>query len=53
MYMHVGSQGDPLPVAQLKQGLQQIVSDTCSAPTHAVGYLTTMNRLFLSYSLLW
>lgn len=36
--------GNPVPVAQLKQGLQEILSDTRPPPTHPVGYLTTMKR---------
>lgn len=40
----INDEGNPLSVAQLKQGLQEIVSDTRSPPSHPVGYLTTMKR---------
>lgn len=47
--MCVGSLGDPVPVAQLKQALQEIISDTRPPPSHPVGYLTTMKRFLMSY----
>ena len=47
--MCVGSLGEPVSVAQLKQGLQEIISDTRPPPNHPVGYLTTMKRFVLSY----
>ena len=47
--MCVGVLGDPVLVAQLKQGLQEIISDTRPAPNHPVGYLTTMKRFVMSY----
>ena len=46
--MCVGSLGDPIPVAQLKQGLQEIISDTRPPSSHSVGYLTTMKRFLMS-----
>jgi len=44
-----GFLGDPMTVAQLKQGLQKIISDTRPPPSHPVGYLTTMKRFFMSH----
>lgn len=41
--------GNPIPVAQLKQGLHEIISDTRPPPSHPVGYLTTMKRSLISY----